>query len=89
MFNYEPPIISHYFKYIGSGQNCGKPGWSRMVILFFLALIINISIMLEKNFLYRRMQNRDIFRTFSRTYSRQHHQRSQRNNPHNSTTDQL
>ena len=59
------------------------------MILFLLALIINTSIMLEKNFLYRRMQNRDIFRTFSRTYSRQHHQRSQRTNPHNSTADQL
>ena len=45
--------------------------------------------MLEKNLLYRRMQNKDIFRTFSRAYSRQHHQRSQRTYAINSTVDNL
>jgi len=44
-------------------------------LLFFLGQGHNkhLNIMLEKNALYRRMQHHDIFRTFSRTYSRQHH----------------
>ena len=36
--------------------------------------------MLEKNPLYRRMQKQNIFRTFSRTYSRQQAYRASSNN---------
>lgn len=59
------------------------------IFLFFLALgHKHLNIMLEKNALYRRMQHHNIFRTFSRTYSRQYHF-TPRHQQQNSTPEQF